>query len=683
MAVAAKPDFGDPVDRSTRQPGDFSRHPKTGAPYVAHPTETTKEGGKKADLIVRCAERGIAVPEKVTVAQLHELLGPRPKKVQYGRPSGFGKYIELATAIQRNAERREALGVYLQPSVLDPLNHLEQISIEDLDARDSELRKALDDVAAQALTAGGADLPAERGTWFHCVTEHVDRGESWAHLVEAGEQLGVPYAVQVACVEAYRQALAPVEVLAIEATCVDDVWQLAGTLDRIARLIDDVRFVTISGEIVTLPAGTVMIWDIKTGSLFLDDSGFIEYWRSYAVQLASYQHSRPYDTATDTRGLWDFGPCSNCGGDPIDPVGNACPRCGGSGRSDAIDSKWAVIVHVDLRGAIVDGEAKCRLVLVDLEAGRYAGDLCVLARDWEKRRDVFSIPTDDLCVSVPVEPISAAEAQAAAPAGPAAEPVALDEPQPAVSPAAVVEDQADTGPPPVSAAADQPPTEEPAAEPSVGGPVDYHKLRREQLLADYNRLNAEQRAAFKAFDPPVDDLDAIAAVIWRVRHPRTEDEIARRAADDAERRRRKVIDTAPTPDDREGEFVDDDTREHLRATIKALPADRLALINAVAAEARDAGAPFNTLATVRCYETARALYHFIAYTWDEEIVRDLIAHVLGDPAALQPGITIGAALAQLNHEQAAELADLAVRLDRGSTVLTNSDGRWQPVHAAA
>lgn len=63
---AADPFTGDAVVE--RQPGQFARHAKTGAPYVAHPTETTKHNGKKADLIALCAARNIAVPEKVTVA---------------------------------------------------------------------------------------------------------------------------------------------------------------------------------------------------------------------------------------------------------------------------------------------------------------------------------------------------------------------------------------------------------------------------------------------------------------------------------------------------------------------------------------------------------------------------------------------------------------------------------------
>ena len=76
-----------------RKPGDF-RRTERGAPKVSHPTKTTKHDGKKDDLLALCAERGINVPDKVTVAQLHELLGERPQTVVYGRPSGFGGALD-------------------------------------------------------------------------------------------------------------------------------------------------------------------------------------------------------------------------------------------------------------------------------------------------------------------------------------------------------------------------------------------------------------------------------------------------------------------------------------------------------------------------------------------------------------------------------------------------------------
>lgn len=105
----------DAVAERTRRPGDFARHPETGAPYVAHPTEHTKNGwpGNKAQLIALCAERGIAADVTMRVDAIRALLGPKPCRVQYGRPSGLGKQIENTTNLQKWAERAVALGLYL------------------------------------------------------------------------------------------------------------------------------------------------------------------------------------------------------------------------------------------------------------------------------------------------------------------------------------------------------------------------------------------------------------------------------------------------------------------------------------------------------------------------------------------------------------------------------------------
>jgi hypothetical protein len=75
-------------------------------PYVTDPSgATTKYEGNKADLLALCAERGIEVPAKVTVDQLHELLGRRPARVKYGSPSGFGGVIEDPFSLAKYTER--------------------------------------------------------------------------------------------------------------------------------------------------------------------------------------------------------------------------------------------------------------------------------------------------------------------------------------------------------------------------------------------------------------------------------------------------------------------------------------------------------------------------------------------------------------------------------------------------
>jgi hypothetical protein len=162
-----------------RQPGDFARHPRTGAPWVTHPTEVTKGGwpGKKADLIALCAQRGIAIPEgKVTIAVLQGLLGPKARKVQYGRPSSLGKQIENMTNLQKWAERGVALGLFLVP---DDERVAELGAIEGPITLDNdEARPILDKIAAAAKHRAGCDLSAERGTFIHKLLEVHDADAS-------------------------------------------------------------------------------------------------------------------------------------------------------------------------------------------------------------------------------------------------------------------------------------------------------------------------------------------------------------------------------------------------------------------------------------------------------------------------------------------------------------------------
>ena len=118
MIAADTPKASAPAER---KPGQFARSAKTGSPIVAHPTRTTKVDGNKADLIALCAQRGIDWRSDLdidpgrtpTIAQLHDLLGPRPTKVTYGRPSSLGKQVENSTNLQKWSERAVALGLWL------------------------------------------------------------------------------------------------------------------------------------------------------------------------------------------------------------------------------------------------------------------------------------------------------------------------------------------------------------------------------------------------------------------------------------------------------------------------------------------------------------------------------------------------------------------------------------------
>lgn len=298
------PDYDAPAER---KPGEFARS-RTGAPWVVDASRMTDSKLKLAELIALCAEHGIEVPPKPKVARLKELLGDLAKrgtKVQYGRPSSLGKQIENTTNLQKWSERAVALGAYL--GVQELCETLSTLSDQQLNLDDEQARELLDATAVRAKNRAQAGIAAERGTHGHELTEDHDNEVDWVRRAERGEDLGLPLDVQSALVAAWQKMLVEydLEILAVETTCVDDVWRQAGTLDRIARLRKDLRFIQPTGEIVVVPAGTVLILDIKTGKLRLDQAGFVSYWHGYSVQLASYAQSVPYDPDTDTRSTWE------------------------------------------------------------------------------------------------------------------------------------------------------------------------------------------------------------------------------------------------------------------------------------------------------------------------------------------------------------------------------------------
>lgn len=318
----------------TRRPGDFSRN-KQGTPYVSDPTGRFVKRKRKAD------------PDRIAT-------------LPYGRPSGFGKQIEDMYSIMKWAERQICLGFAVNEDVL-----LRALPLNTLDDRDSkEWRDAADSVVAAAKRAAKAGIAAERGTHAHELTEDDDNDRDIIARIEAGEELGLSHDVQRSLVNAWREMLDRdgLEILAIEAPVVHDGYRQAGTLDRIARLSRPLRFTLVTGEVIELAAGTVVVLDVKSGKRRLNNNGTVMYWQSYAVQVAVYAAAVPYDTETDTRGVWPF----------------------------QIDQEWALIAHLDVLGAM-DGRPSCELVLVDLKAGRAAADLCVAAKAWENETTVFSV----------------------------------------------------------------------------------------------------------------------------------------------------------------------------------------------------------------------------------------------------------------------------------------------------
>lgn len=371
--------MGTPLDTTspaggqiTRGRGGFMRN-AADVPYVTDPTGATVKTGPR---------RG------------------QPKRIPYGSPSNRGKQIENGVNLVKWGERRVVLGVGRalldDPALLDDAK---QLTVLDVDSDD--YKTLADTLILRCKKAAEATLAADRGTHGHALTEDHDEGRDWVARAEAGEDLGIGRDAQRGLVAAWHHMLAhnQLEVLATEASCVDDLWRLAGTLDRIVRTRCELRFALDTGMIVTVPAGTVLVLDVKTGQRRIDKrTGTVLWWQAYAIQIASYAQSIPYDTVTETRGEWPW----------------------------QISQDHALIAHLDVLGAIA-GTPACTLVYVDLAAGREHGGQCVVdAKAWEARTDLFSVTQLDPGVVVPpatTTPDPCPSALPPATAGPADTPV--------------------------------------------------------------------------------------------------------------------------------------------------------------------------------------------------------------------------------------------------------------------
>ena len=314
-----------------RQPGEFKRKGKDGAPYVKSLTNTRQPTGLKPELLAKCAERDIFVPPKSTVADLKDLLGTEPAWELYGRPSSFGKLISDDWSLFKWLERNTVLGIAMDPQLLRIL--------DDVAAEGMTENQALDAIAAKAHDPDHADtkLAADRGTFCHVLTEWADAGMTgtppWCD-----PRFDLTDKMVDAVAAGWLRLLEDngLELLASEATVINDEYRLAGTLDRLARLTKPLVF-----DDITIPAGTVIVLDIKTSKLNPGTDGTPVWWDSYPLQLAAYAGSKMYDPDTDTRSEWPF----------------------------TIDQYHAVIAHLDIP-KLMDGEAVWQLIHVDLGVAR-------------------------------------------------------------------------------------------------------------------------------------------------------------------------------------------------------------------------------------------------------------------------------------------------------------------------
>jgi hypothetical protein len=177
-------------------------------------------------------------------------------------------------------------------------------------------KKRLDGICNEALEAAKGSAPATTGTALHVLTQVVDRGEQLPTVSD-----GI-----AADLDAYREAMKAVKVVATEQFGVHDQRKVAGTWDRVVEY-----------------RGRRILADVKTGS--------IDYSMSkIAMQLAMYSRCQVYDVPTGARS-------------PLE-----------------VDQSNGLIIHLPV------GAARCDLIWVNLREGWEGVELAGEVREWRRRK---------------------------------------------------------------------------------------------------------------------------------------------------------------------------------------------------------------------------------------------------------------------------------------------------------
>lgn len=202
-----------------------------------------------------------------------------------------------------------------------------------------EGKKAIKPLVKRAQEAGGSQEASSLGTAFHEFCEVIDEGR-WPDYAPP-ELTG--------WLHAYREAMDGYENLDSEVFVVNDELGTAGSFDRVKRTRREI----VTSEGLVLPAGLVMVGDIKSGK---HDPN---YPLKVTMQVAIYANSERYDQKTGAR-------------TPIHPD---------------LDRKTGLLIHAPIRGG---GKPGVKVYPLDLEFGMDMARLAVevrAARSWESGKD--------------------------------------------------------------------------------------------------------------------------------------------------------------------------------------------------------------------------------------------------------------------------------------------------------
>lgn len=195
-----------------------------------------------------------------TIKDRDARLRPKGGKA-YSRTTKFIDVVDDKEGLIRWLNRKTLLGAALTPGL-----GAKVIDVEDPDSREG--KALLDRYVKEAQDSAHADLKALAGTSIHEVFEDYDEGRDTGFLLDEVQVL----------LDAYKVATKDLEMVGVELFGVEDTYEVAGTLDRLAY------------EPLT---GRLLVADNKTGSI----AGV----GKIARQLAFYAHMKRYDPQTFER----------------------------------------------------------------------------------------------------------------------------------------------------------------------------------------------------------------------------------------------------------------------------------------------------------------------------------------------------------------------------------------------
>ena len=252
--------------------------------------------------------------------------------VAYTRASTIGGVLEDTYNIQKWFGRMVALGMSKRKDLV-----ARAASIFDPDDRAG--KKTLNDIAERAKDSA-APSAAELGSAVHAFSEAVDQGAPISSMPEDFQP----------DLRAYVQLLADLglEIVSMEQFIVVDADKVGGSYDRIYRTTRELSVKT-GGTETTIPAGTYLIGDLKTGKNAVLGAG------KFAVQLGAYSRGVAYNHTTGSR-------------EPLPPV----------------DQNWAIVIHLPV------GQGVATAYLLNIDAGYNVGlQLAHQVRAWRTRKDII------------------------------------------------------------------------------------------------------------------------------------------------------------------------------------------------------------------------------------------------------------------------------------------------------